>query len=159
MTAVNKVVLAYSGGLDTSVIVRWLQETYDSEVVTFTADIGQGEEVEPAREKAKALGVEQIYIEDLREDFCRDYVFPMFRANAIYEGEYLLGTSIARPLIARRLVEIAAETGADAISHGATGKGNDQVRFELGAYALSPDIKVISPWREWDLTLISGLNA
>lgn len=152
MTAVNKVVLAYSGGLDTSVIVRWLQETYDSEVVTFTADIGQGEEVEPAREKAKALGVEQIYIEDLREDFCRDYVFPMFRANAIYEGEYLLGTSIARPLIARRLVEIAAETGADAISHGATGKGNDQVRFELGAYALSPDIKVISPWREWDLT-------
>ncbi len=151
MASVNKVVLAYSGGLDTSVIVKWLQEHYNSEVVTFTADIGQGEEVEPARSKAEALGVKEIYIEDLREEFVRDYVFPMFRANAIYEGEYLLGTSIARPLIAKRLVEIAAETGADAISHGATGKGNDQVRFELGAYALSPGIKVIAPWREWDL--------
>lgn len=151
MPSVNKVVLAYSGGLDTSVIVKWLQEHYNSEVVTFTADIGQGEEVEPARSKAEALGVKEIYIEDLREEFVRDYVFPMFRANAIYEGEYLLGTSIARPLIAKRLVEIAAETGADAISHGATGKGNDQVRFELGAYALSPGIQVIAPWREWDL--------
>ncbi|MEM8500378.1 MAG: argininosuccinate synthase [Pseudomonadota bacterium] len=151
MERVNKVVLAYSGGLDTSVIVKWLQENYGAEVVTFTADIGQGEEVEPARAKAQALGVEEIYIEDLREEFVRDYVFPMFRANAIYEGEYLLGTSIARPLIAKRLVEIAAETSADAISHGATGKGNDQVRFELGAYALSPGIKVIAPWREWDL--------
>jgi len=151
MASVNKVVLAYSGGLDTSVIVKWLQEQYNSEVVTFTADIGQGEEVEPARSKAEALGVKEIYIEDLREEFVRDYVFPMFRANAIYEGEYLLGTSIARPLIAKRLVEIAAETGADAISHGATGKGNDQVRFELGAYALSPGIQVIAPWREWDL--------
>lgn len=151
MASVNKVVLAYSGGLDTSVIVKWLQEHYNSEVVTFTADIGQGEEVEPARAKAEALGVKEIYIEDLREEFVRDYVFPMFRANAIYEGEYLLGTSIARPLIAKRLVEIAAETGADAISHGATGKGNDQVRFELGAYALSPGIQVIAPWREWDL--------
>ena len=151
MSEINKVVLAYSGGLDTSVIVKWLQETYDCEVVTFTADIGQGEEVEPAREKAQALGVKEIYIEDLREEFTRDYVFPMFRANAIYEGEYLLGTSIARPLIAKRLVEIAEETGADAISHGATGKGNDQVRFELGAYALKPGIKVIAPWREWDL--------
>ena len=151
MADVNKVVLAYSGGLDTSVIVKWLQETYNSEVVTFTADIGQGEEVEPARAKAEALGVKEIYIEDLREEFVKDYVFPMFRANAIYEGEYLLGTSIARPLIAKRLVEIAASTGADAISHGATGKGNDQVRFELGAYALSPGIKVIAPWREWDL--------
>ncbi len=149
---INKVVLAYSGGLDTSVIVRWLQETYDCEVVTFTADIGQGEEVEPAREKAKALGVKEIYIDDLREEFVRDYVFPMFRANAIYEGEYLLGTSIARPLIAKRLIEIANETGADAISHGATGKGNDQVRFELGAYALKPGIQVIAPWRDWDLT-------
>ncbi len=148
---INKVVLAYSGGLDTSVILKWLQETYDCEVVTFTADIGQGEEVEPARAKAEALGVKEIYIEDLREDFVRDYVFPMFRANTVYEGEYLLGTSIARPLIARRLVEIANETGADAISHGATGKGNDQVRFELGAYALRPDIRVIAPWREWDL--------
>ena len=147
----RKIVLAYSGGLDTSVICRWLQETYDAEVVTFTADIGQGEEVEPARAKAKAMGVKEIYIEDLREEFVRDYVFPMFRANTIYEGEYLLGTSIARPLIAKRLVEIAAETGADAISHGATGKGNDQVRFELGAYALAPDISVIAPWREWDL--------
>lgn len=151
MTDVNKVVLAYSGGLDTSVIVKWLQETYNSEVVTFTADIGQGEEVEPARAKAEALGVKEIFIEDLREEFVRDYVFPMFRANAVYEGEYLLGTSIARPLIAKRLVEIAASTGADAISHGATGKGNDQVRFELGAYALSPGIQVIAPWREWDL--------
>jgi argininosuccinate synthase len=152
MTAVRKVVLAYSGGLDTSVIVRWLQETYGCEVVTFTADIGQGEEVEPAREKAKLLGVKEIHIEDLREEFARDFVFPMFRANAIYEGEYLLGTSIARPLIAKRLVEIAQATGADAVSHGATGKGNDQVRFELGAYALMPGVKVIAPWREWDLT-------
>ena len=151
MSEIKKVVLAYSGGLDTSVIVRWLQDTYQCEVVTFTADIGQGEEVEPARAKAKALGVNEIYIEDLREEFVRDYVFPMFRANTIYEGEYLLGTSIARPLIAKRLVEIAAATGADAISHGATGKGNDQVRFELGAYALSPGIQVIAPWREWDL--------
>ena len=151
--AVKKVVLAYSGGLDTSIIVRWLQENYQCEVVTFTADIGQGEEVEPARAKAIAMGVkpEEIYIEDLREEFVRDYVFPMFRANTIYEGEYLLGTSIARPLIAKRLVEIANETGADAISHGATGKGNDQVRFELGAYALKPGVKVIAPWREWDL--------
>jgi len=148
----NKIVLAYSGGLDTSVICRWLQETYQAEVVTFTADIGQGEEVEPARAKAQAMGVKEIYIEDLCEEFVRDYVFPMFRANTIYEGEYLLGTSIARPLIAKRLVEIAAETGAQAISHGCTGKGNDQVRFELGAYALSPDISVIAPWREWDLT-------
>lgn len=159
MSSVNKVVLAYSGGLDTSVIVRWLQDTYNAEVVTFTADIGQGEEVEPARAKAKALGVEEIYIEDLREDFVANYVFPMFRANAIYEGEYLLGTSIARPLIARRLVEIAEETGADAISHGATGKGNDQVRFELGAYALKPGIQVIAPWREWDLTSRDTLMA
>ena len=151
MSKINKVVLAYSGGLDTSVIVKWLQDTYDCEVVTFTADIGQGEEVEPARAKAEAMGVKEIYIEDLREEFVRDYVFPMFRANAIYEGEYLLGTSIARPLIAKRLVEIAEETGADAISHGATGKGNDQVRFELAAYALNPEIKVIAPWREWDL--------
>jgi len=151
MAQISKVVLAYSGGLDTSVILKWLQETYGCEVVTFTADIGQGEEVEPARAKAQAMGVEEIYIEDLREEFVRDYVFPMFRANALYEGEYLLGTSIARPLIAKRLVEIAAETGADAISHGATGKGNDQVRFELGAYALRPDVRVIAPWREWDL--------
>ena len=148
---INKVVLAYSGGLDTSVILKWLQDVYDCEVVTFTADIGQGEEVEPARAKAKAMGIKEVYIEDLREEFAQDYVFPMFRANTIYEGEYLLGTSIARPLIAKRLVEIARETGAEAISHGATGKGNDQVRFELGAYALSPDIKVIAPWREWDL--------
>ena len=148
---IKKVVLAYSGGLDTSVIVKWLQDTYDCEVVTFTADIGQGEEVSPARRKAKMAGVKQIYIDDLREEFVRDFVFPMFRANAIYEGEYLLGTSIARPLIAKRLVEIARETGADAISHGATGKGNDQVRFELGAYALMPGVKVIAPWREWDL--------
>jgi argininosuccinate synthase len=151
-SSINKVVLAYSGGLDTSVILKWLQETYDCEVVTFTADIGQGEEVEPARAKAEAMGVKEIYIEDLREEFVRDYVFPMFRANTIYEGEYLLGTSIARPLIAKRLVEIANETGGDAISHGATGKGNDQVRFELGAYALKPGIQVIAPWREWDLT-------
>lgn len=152
MPSIKKVVLAYSGGLDTSVIVRWLQETYSCEVVTFTADLGQGEEVEPARAKAEALGVKEIYIDDLREEFVRDYVFPMFRANAIYEGEYLLGTSIARPLIAKRMIEIANETGADAISHGATGKGNDQVRFELGAYALKPGVEVIAPWREWDLT-------
>ncbi len=151
MSKINKVVLAYSGGLDTSVIVKWLQEKYQCEVVTFTADIGQGEEVEPARAKAEAMGVKEIYIEDLREEFVRDYVYPMFRANTLYEGEYLLGTSIARPLIAKRLVEIAEETGACAISHGATGKGNDQVRFELGAYALKPGIQVIAPWREWDL--------
>ncbi len=152
-TAVKKVVLAYSGGLDTSIILKWLQDEYKCEVVTFTADIGQGEEVEPAREKALKLGIkkENIFIDDLREEFVRDFVFPMFRANAIYEGEYLLGTSIARPLIAKRLIEIAKITKADAISHGATGKGNDQVRFELGAYALNPDIKVIAPWREWDL--------
>lgn len=152
MSSINKVVLAYSGGLDTSVIVKWLQETYQCEVVTFTADIGQGEEVEPARAKAQSLDVNEIYIDDLREEFVRDYVFPMFRANAIYEGEYLLGTSIARPLITKRLIEIANETGADAIAHGATGKGNDQVRFELGAYALKPGIEVIAPWREWSLT-------
>ncbi len=151
MKKVNKVVLAYSGGLDTSVILKWLQETYECEVVTFTADLGQREEVEPARKKAKAAGVKQIFIEDLREEFVKDYVFPMFRANTVYEGEYLLGTSIARPLIAKRLVEIAKETGADAISHGATGKGNDQVRFELGAYALMPKVKIIAPWRDWDL--------
>ncbi|MCX4188087.1 argininosuccinate synthase [Methylophaga sp. OBS4] len=151
MSKINKVVLAYSGGLDTSVILKWLQDKYDCEVVTFTADLGQGEEVEPARAKAQSLGIKEIYIEDLREEFARDYVFPMFRANTIYEGEYLLGTSIARPLIAKRLVEIASETGAEAVAHGATGKGNDQVRFELGAYALNPDIKVIAPWREWDL--------
>ena len=148
---INKVVLAYSGGLDTSVILKWLEEVYQCEVVTFTADIGQGEEVEPAREKAKQMGIKEIYIENLQEEFVRDYVFPMFRSNAIYEGEYLLGTSIARPLISKRLVEIAAETGANAISHGATGKGNDQVRFELGAYALNPDINIIAPWREWEL--------
>jgi len=159
MSDVNKVVLAYSGGLDTSVIVRWLQDTYQCEVVTFTADIGQGEEVAPARAKAEALGVKEIYIDDLREEFVRDFVFPMFRANTIYEGEYLLGTSIARPLIAKRLVEIANETDADAISHGATGKGNDQVRFELGAYALKPGIKVIAPWREWDLSSRESLMA
>ena len=152
MKEINKVVLAYSGGLDTSVIAKWLEDTYLCEVVTFTADLGQGEEVEPARAKAQALGIKEIYIEDLREEFVRDFVYPMFRANTIYEGEYLLGTSIARPLIAKRLVEIAEETGADAISHGATGKGNDQVRFELGAYALKPGIQVIAPWREWDLT-------
>ncbi|MDX1696979.1 MAG: argininosuccinate synthase, partial [Thiohalobacterales bacterium] len=152
MSDIKKVVLAYSGGLDTSVILKWLEETYGCEVVTFTADVGQGEEIEPAREKARAMGVSEIFIEDLTEEFARDYVFPLCRANTMYEGEYLLGTSIARPLIARRLVEIARETGADAIAHGATGKGNDQVRFELGAYALNPDIKVIAPWREWDLT-------
>src|SRR5947207_4025373 len=151
MSAESKVVLAYSGGLDTSVILRWLQDTYRCEVVTFTADIGQGEELEPARAKAKAAGVAQIYIEDLREEFVRDFVFPMFRANAIYEGEYLLGTSIARPLIAKRQIEIARDTGADVVSHGATGKGNDQVRFELAYYALEPGIRVIAPWREWDL--------
>ena len=147
----DKVVLAYSGGLDTAVIARWLQVERGLEVVTFTADLGQGEEIESARAKAEKLGVKEIFIEDLREDFCRDYVFPMMRANALYEGEYLLGTAIARPLIVRRLVEIAAEVGADAIAHGATGKGNDQLRFELGAYALAPDIRVIAPWREWDL--------
>ena len=159
MATAKKVVLAYSGGLDTSVIVRWLQETYQCEVVTFTADIGQGEEVEPARAKAQALGVEEIYIEDLRETFVRDFVFPMFRANTVYEGEYLLGPSIARPLIAQRLVEIANETGADAIAHGATGKGNDQGRFELGAYALKPGIQGIAPWREWDLNSREALMA
>ncbi|MBM3341678.1 MAG: argininosuccinate synthase [Betaproteobacteria bacterium] len=148
---IKKVVLAYSGGLDTSVILKWLQDTYDCEIVTFTADIGQGEELAPARAKAKKFGVKQIFIDDLREEFVRDFVFPMFRANAVYEGEYLLGTSIARPLIAKRLIDIARLTKADAISHGATGKGNDQVRFELGAYALMPDVKVIAPWREWDL--------
>ncbi|MCB5189585.1 argininosuccinate synthase [Methylobacillus arboreus] len=151
MSDVKKVVLAYSGGLDTSVILKWLQDVYQCEVVTFTADIGQGEELEPAREKAKKFGVKEIYIDDLREEFVRDFVFPMFRANTVYEGEYLLGTSIARPLIAKRLIEIAHETNADAISHGATGKGNDQVRFELGAYALDSNIKIIAPWREWDL--------
>ncbi|MGE0356809.1 MAG: argininosuccinate synthase [Burkholderiales bacterium] len=151
MKKVSKVVLAYSGGLDTSVILKWLQDTYGCEVITFTADIGQGEELEPARRKAKMLGVKKIFVEDLREEFVRDFVFPMFRANALYEGEYLLGTSIARPLIAKHMVEIARKTGADAISHGATGKGNDQVRFELGAYALMPDVRVIAPWREWDL--------
>jgi argininosuccinate synthase len=149
---INKVVLAYSGGLDTSVILKWLQTTYGCEVVTFTADLGQGEELEPARKKAEMLGIKQIYVEDLRETFVRDYVFPMFRANALYEGTYLLGTSIARPLIAKRQIEIARETGADAVAHGATGKGNDQVRFELTYYALNPDIKVIAPWREWELT-------
>jgi len=148
---VRRVVLAYSGGLDTSVILKWLQDTYGCEVVTFTADIGQGEELEPARRKAKMFGVKQIFIEDLREEFVRDFVFPMFRANAVYEGEYLLGTSIARPLIAKHLIDIARKTGADAISHGATGKGNDQVRFELGAYALMPNVRIIAPWREWDL--------
>ena len=159
--AIKKVVLAYSGGLDTSIIVRWLQENYGCEIVTFTADIGQGEEVEPARAKALAMGIkpEEIFIEDLREEFVRDFVFPMFRSNTIYEGEYLLGTSIARPLIAKRLIEIANETGADAISHGATGKGNDQVRFELGAYALKPGVKVIAPWREWDMNSREALMA
>ena len=159
MSDIKKVVLAYSGGLDTSVIVKWLQEEYNCEVVTFTADLGQGEEVEPARAKAEALGIKEIYIDDLREEFAKDFVFPMFRANAIYEGEYLLGTSIARPLIAKRLIEIANETNADAISHGATGKGNDQVRFELGAYALKPGVEVIAPWREWDLTSRESLMA
>src|SRR5438105_9402954 len=149
---VKKVVLAYSGGLDTSVILRWLQETYRCEVVTFTADLGQGEELEPARKKAELLGAKEIFIDDLREEFVRDFVFPMFRANALYEGAYLLGTSIARPLIAQRQIEIARAVGADAVAHGATGKGNDQVRFELSYYALAPDIKVVAPWREWDLT-------
>lgn len=148
---IKKVVLAYSGGLDTSIILRWLQETYGCEVVTFTADLGQGEEVEPARAKAEMMGIKDIFVEDVREEFVRDYVFPMFRANALYEGTYLLGTSIARPLIAKRQIEIAREVGADAVSHGATGKGNDQVRFELGYYACNPDIKIIAPWREWDL--------
>ena len=152
MSEIKKVVLAYSGGLDTSVIAKWLQQVYQCEVVTFTADIGQGEELEPARTKAEAMGIKEIFIEDLKEEFVRDFVFPMFRANPLYEGEYLLGTSIARPLISKRMVEIAQETDADAIAHGATGKGNDQVRFELGAYALSPSVKVIAPWREWDLT-------
>ena len=152
MSKIKKVVLAYSGGLDTSVILRWLQDAYDCEVVTFTADLGQGEELEPARRKAEMMGVKEIFIEDLREEFVRDFVFPMFRANAAYEGVYLLGTSIARPLIAKRQIEIAALTGADAVAHGATGKGNDQVRFELGYYGLNPDIRVIAPWREWDLT-------
>ena len=156
---IKKVVLAYSGGLDTSVILRWLQDTYRCEVVTFTADIGQGEELEPARAKATAAGVKEIFIDDLREEFVRDFVYPMFRANAIYEGEYLLGTSIARPLIAKRQIEIARQVGADAVSHGATGKGNDQVRFELGYYALEPNIKVIAPWREWDLTSRERLMA
>jgi argininosuccinate synthase len=157
MTDVKKVVLAYSGGLDTSVILKWLTETYGCEVVTFTADLGQGEELEPARRKAEMLGIEEIYIDDLREEFVRDFVFPMFRMNALYEGVYLLGTSIARPLITKRLIEIAHETGADAIAHGATGKGNDQVRFELSAYALDPNIKVIAPWREWDFKSRSDL--
>ena len=156
---VKKVVLAYSGGLDTSVILKWLQDHYDAEVVTFTADLGQGEELEPARRKAEAAGVSEIFIEDLREEFVRDFVFPMVRANAVYEGLYLLGTSIARPLIAKRLVEIAHETGADAVAHGATGKGNDQVRFELGVYALDPDLRVIAPWREWDLNSRTKLIA
>lgn len=151
MSDIKKVVLAYSGGLDTSVILKWLQDEYKCDVVTFTADLGQGEELEPARAKATTAGVKEIYIDDVREEFVRDFVFPMFRANTVYEGEYLLGTSIARPLIAKRLIEIANETGADAISHGATGKGNDQVRFELGAYALKPNIHIIAPWREWDL--------
>ena len=161
MSAPKKVILAYSGGLDTSIILKWLQTEYGCEVVTFTADLGQGEELEPARQKAELLGItpENIYIEDLREEFVRDFVFPMFRANALYEGLYLLGTSIARPLISKRLVEIAAETGADAVAHGATGKGNDQVRFELSAYALNPDIKVIAPWREWDLSSRTKLLA
>ncbi len=150
--SIEKVVLAYSGGLDTSIILKWLQDNYHCEVITFTADIGQGEELEPARAKAKLMGVKQIFVDDLREEFARDFVFPMFRANAIYEGEYLLGTSIARPLIAKRQIEIARQTGADAVSHGATGKGNDQVRFELGYYALMPEVRVIAPWREWDLT-------
>lgn len=156
---VSKVVLAYSGGLDTSVILKWLEDVYGCEVVTFTADLGQGEEVEPARAKAEAYGIKEIYIDDLKEEFVRDFVFPMFRANTLYEGEYLLGTSIARPLISKRLIEIANETGADAISHGATGKGNDQVRFELGAYALKPDVKIIAPWREWDLNSRDSLLA
>src|ERR1700722_8386008 len=148
---VKKVVLAYSGGLDTSVILRWLQNTYACEVVTFTADLGQGEELEPARKKAEMFGVKDIFIDDLREEFVRDFVFPMFRANALYEGQYLLGPSIARPLIAKRQIEIARQVGADAVAHGATGKGNDQVRFELSYYALQPDIKVVAPWRTWEL--------
>ncbi|MCW8860902.1 MAG: argininosuccinate synthase [Rhodospirillales bacterium] len=159
MSDVKKVVLAYSGGLDTSIILRWLQDTYGCEVVTFTADLGQGEELEPARKKAEMMGIKEIFVEDLREEFVRDYVFPMFRANALYEGTYLLGTSIARPLIAKRQIEIARQVGADAVSHGATGKGNDQVRFELGYYALKPDIKVIAPWREWDMASRSALIA
>jgi argininosuccinate synthase len=159
MTDIKKVVLAYSGGLDTSIILKWLQETYACEVVTFTADLGQGEELEPARKKAEMLGIKEIFIEDLREEFVRDFVFPMFRANALYEGVYLLGTSIARPLIAKRQIEIAHETGADAVCHGATGKGNDQVRFELGYYALNPDIKVIAPWRDWEFKSRSDLIA
>ena len=149
--SVNKVVLAYSGGLDTSIILKWLRDEYDCEVVTFTADLGQGEELEPARKKAEMFGVKEIFIDDLREEFVRDFVFPMFRANALYEGTYLLGTAIARPLIAKRQIEIAAQVGAEAVCHGATGKGNDQIRFELGYYALNPEIKVIAPWREWDL--------
>ena len=153
----KKVVLAYSGGLDTSIILRWLQDTYRCEVVTFTADLGQGEDLEPARAKAAMFGVKEIFVEDLREEFVRDFVFPMFRANTLYEGCYLLGTSIARPLIAKRQIEIAEMTGADAVAHGATGKGNDQVRFELGYYALKPDIKIIAPWREWDLTSRTAL--
>ena len=157
MTDIKKVVLAYSGGLDTSIILKWLQETYACEVVTFTADLGQGEELEPARKKAEMLGINEIFVEDLREEFVRDYVFPMFRANALYEGVYLLGTSIARPLIAKRQIEIAKETDADAVCHGATGKGNDQVRFELSYYALNPDIKVVAPWREWDFVSRSDL--
>ncbi len=159
MNDINKVVLAYSGGLDTSIILKWLETTYDCEVVTFTADLGQEEELEPARQKAEMMGIKEIYIEDLREEFVSNYVFPMFRANALYEGIYLLGTSIARPLIAKRQIEIAAETGADAVAHGATGKGNDQVRFELGYYACNPDIKVISPWREWDFVSREDLLA
>jgi argininosuccinate synthase len=155
----KKIVLAYSGGLDTSVIVKWLQDAYEAEVVTFTADLGQGEEIEPARRKAEAAGIKQIYIEDLREEFVRDYCFPMVRANAVYEGQYLLGTSIARPLISKRLVEIAHETGADAVAHGATGKGNDQVRFELAVAALDPKLKTIAPWREWDLNSRTKLIA
>ena len=154
---IHKVVLAYSGGLDTSVILKWLQDTYDCEVVTFTADLGQGEELEPAKEKARLMGIKEIFVEDLKEEFVKEYVFPMFRANAIYEGLYLLGTSIARPLIAKRQIEIAAETGADAVAHGATGKGNDQVRFELGYYSMNPKIKVIAPWREWNLNSRSKL--
>src|ERR1700722_15137278 len=156
---VKKVVLAYSGGLDTSVILRWLQETYQCEVVTFTADIGQGEELAPARKKAEQMGVKEIFIDDLREEFVRDFVFPMFRANALYEGQYLLGTSIARPLIAKKQIEIAEMVGADAVAHGATGKGNDQVRFELAYYALKPDVKVIAPWREWDFKSREALIA
>ena len=159
VSEIDKVVLSYSGGLDTSVILKWLQETYGCEVVTYTADLGQGEELEPAREKARSMGVKEIFIDDVREEFVRDFVFPMFRCNTIYEGEYLLGTSIARPLIAKRLVDVANETNARAISHGATGKGNDQVRFELGIYALKPDVQVIAPWREWDLTSRESLLA